>query len=410
MAIDHIEDLRREFPGHFQDRDPKILADEVLRVPTLDPDPRRRRTDPDALDEETRESMEVIPEQDPAAPLEDWLAEQFPEVGLDPLPGELIDQLGNHPGGLTNDPQLPGAGHSIVIERLAFYLPFHSYRDWWGIYIFPEGILRIRQELAPFFQRYKITPKDQVKVAKRILYHHEYYHHATESFGTRLEAMLGRPCYLQGFNPLYQRTFLTSGCLEETCANSYAREKTIEKSLGSRVSKTVFRDEINHWIRGSLPGYKEAANTGNNWPSELRPEFYESCLNACLPLLGVPPRTLNFYGRQATWLAAGHFDRGIGDVRSRISYVIQKGSTIYNRLPTDVRTCIKGGSFKQKLRRLRIGQFLRQGGSHEVWEPFGGGRSVQIPRHDGVDIPKGTMRGILRQLGSSMSIDDFLNA
>lgn len=411
MAIDHISTLRSEFPGHFENRDPGIPVDKILRIPTLEPDPSRQRTGNDDSEVESSESREVVPDVDYGESLEDWIAEQPTDVWLEPLSDDQIGVYGDHPGGVANDPRPPGTGRSTIIERLAFYLPFHSYPDWWGIYIFPEGILKIRQELAPFFLKNSISPRDQVKIAKRILYYHEYYHHATESFATRLEGVFNQPCYLNGFTPLYRRTHLKPQCYEEACANSYAREKTIEKRVGLKVSKSQYRSEINRWFKGMPDGYAEAKDTGADWGSTLRPGFFESCLNECLPLLGIPARKLGPHAEVAAWLTAGHFDRGIGDVRSRISYMIQKGSPLYNRLPTDVRTCIKGRSFKQKLRSLGIGRFLKQGGAHELWVPSSGeGRPVPIPRHDGVDIPKGTMREILRQLGSTMSIDEFMRA
>jgi hypothetical protein len=407
MAIDHITELRREFPGHFKDRDLEIPDDDILRIPTLEPDPRQRSNQIEGHEEE---SAEDILGDDPATLLEDWLAEQEPEVLLEPMPGKWTDAFGGHPGGLTNDQVHPGSGRSTIIERLAFYLPFHAYKDWWGIYIFPEGILRIRQELASFFMQHQIVPREQVNISKRILYHHEYYHHAVESFATRLEALFGQSCYLNGFSPLYKRTFGTRHCFEETCANSYAREKTIEKSKSPSLPKDVLRSNIDNWFRGAPPGYAEANGTGTVWSKDVRTEFFESCLNACLPLLGVSPRSIGPYARSAAWLAAGHFDRGIGDVRTRICYVIPKGSPLHSRLPLDLRTCIKGRSFKQKLAQLRIARFIKQGGAHELWQPYAGGRAVPIPRHDGMDLPKGTMRAILRQLNSSMSIDEFLRA
>lgn len=355
---------------------------------------------------------------DPANVLEDELAGMDPFVDLGPLDPEMRERFGGHPGGIRDEDSSGLAGvvrKTTVIDRLAFYLPFHFYRDWWGIYIFPEGILRIRQELQPFFRTHGIAPNDQVRLAKQLLYHHEYYHHAVESFGTRLEAVLNQPCYVRGFSPRYQQTAHSSLCLEETCANSYAREKLLKNHAALGVGRRDLAAAINEWFEGQPAGYREACATTGSWPRTLRPKLYEDYTQA-IPGFGIPAlpgsnarppiagRSIN-----AAWSVAGHMDRGIGDIRSRIAYLIPKGSPIYNRLPTDARTCFKGGSFKQKLKSMGIARFHRQGGAHEIWESISNGHRVAIPRHDGVDLPKGTMRGILRQLGVAMSIDDFLS-
>ena len=408
VAISHIEELRSAFPHHFANRDPSGLSNEVLRIPTGEPDPSVRTTRP--IDEVASFDDDLSPESEPGKDLEDELAELPPEERLDPLSDNLTGLLGGFPGGPANNPS-GFQGGSTVIERLAFYLPFHAFPDWWGIYIFPEGIQKVRAELSGLFRSYGISPSAQVKVAKRLLYHHEFYHHATESFATRLEAVTSQPCYLKGFSPLYRSTFGTAKCLEETCANSYAREKTISKASSLGITKKQYSDAINAWFRGQPPGYEQAHRTNGSWGEKVRAEFYETCVNACLPMLGAATRSLPPTASAAAWSAAGYFDRGIGDVRARIFYLIPKNSPFHKRLPADVRTCMKVQNFKQKLHKLRIGKFWKQGGCHERWLPFSGkGKPVPIPRHNGVDIPKGTMRSILRQLGCNMSIDEFLAA
>ena len=59
-------------------------------------------------------------------------------------------------------------------------------------------------------------------------------------------------------------------------------------------------------------------------------------------------------------------------------------------------------NYRQLTRRLRkLGcEFVRQApGSHEIWWNPRNGRFTVIPRHGGRDIPTGTLRTILRQLG-----------
>ena len=404
MATEHISKLRREFPAHFDNKEPKINQDDYLRIPTQEPDPTRGWSQ---KDDNGNVIIEEYQFEDPAESVEKALAEMPIDEFLEPLPDEMTDAFGGHPGGLRNDPN-PASG-SNIIERLAFYLPFHIYPKWWGIYLFPEGIQVVRREFDYFFRKHNVPAQEQVRIAKSLLYHHEYYHHATESFATRLEAVFNLPCYLNSFHTLYKSTFGTMDCLEEACANSYSREKTVELSI-TGTDRAEFRKAIDCWFRSAPPGYAEAAGTGVSWNKNLRSKFYENCLDACVLTMGGPRRGLSNSARSSIWSTTGYFDRGIGDVRSRISYLIRKGSPLYNRLPVDARTCLKGRTFKQKLVSLKIGRLLRQGGSHEIWTPIGGGKSVAVPRHDGVDIPKGTLRSILRQLGSSMSIEEFLSA
>ncbi|MCL6643288.1 MAG: type II toxin-antitoxin system HicA family toxin [Candidatus Bipolaricaulota bacterium] len=52
----------------------------------------------------------------------------------------------------------------------------------------------------------------------------------------------------------------------------------------------------------------------------------------------------------------------------------------------------------KKLRGLGC-EFVRQGpGSHEIWWNPANRRFTTIPRHEGRDMPRGTMRKILRDL------------
>lgn len=51
-------------------------------------------------------------------------------------------------------------------------------------------------------------------------------------------------------------------------------------------------------------------------------------------------------------------------------------------------------------------EFDRQAkGSHEIWYNPGTKRSTTIPNRPGVEIPKGTLKAILKQAG--LSLDEF---
>ncbi len=62
----------------------------------------------------------------------------------------------------------------------------------------------------------------------------------------------------------------------------------------------------------------------------------------------------------------------------------------------------------KKLRKLDC-EFVRQApGSHEIWWNPANRRFTSIPRHKGKDLPKGTVRAILRHLG--IEPDEFWQA
>ena len=200
MAINHIDQIRNAMPQHFKDLDHLLPMDDYLVIPTNEPGDIKKQNEEDEIFEKRTEDEF----QDPAGGLEEALdgIDEF-EPLEDPTPEEL-EGFGGHPGGLTKDsqdPNDPSQEKSTIIERLAFYLPYHCYPKYWGIYILPEGILTIRREMRKHFNFYNKGPRYQTRLAKRILYHHEYYHHMIESFGSRLEAVLNQPCYLQGFSP-----------------------------------------------------------------------------------------------------------------------------------------------------------------------------------------------------------------
>jgi hypothetical protein len=400
MAIRDIDSHRKSFPTFYRDRDPVIKEDDYL----LFPEP-----DPESLDH-PEESI-YSPELDIESVLAGILGNQQDEFPIIEPTEEEVGQFGGHPGGLMGGDGTDTNGSTSGIDTLAFYLPFHEFPRWWGIYLFPEGILTVARRLRPLFDRAGLDPRMRVRVSKQILYHHEFYHHMAESFATRLETILNGPCYITGFSDLYRKTKLTPLCREETCANSYARERILARSKNIGVDGSEFRTALNDWFGNQPQGYKQAKETTSGWDRGFRPQFFEDCIREVFGSSYKPKA-----GDLDAWNAAGYLDRGIADKRTPVSYIIRKGSPLHQRLPANLRTCVKGGNFKQKLKKLKIAKFEKDGKKHELWRPLSDGiavpnsRLVPIPRHDGVDIPKGTMRGILQQLGYSMSIDEFLSS
>jgi hypothetical protein len=102
---------------------------------------------------------------------------------------------------------------------LAYYLPFHFYRDRWGIYIRDMGIL----ELASHIVSNDWLSDDEewlIGFAAKCLFLHEFFHHSTEVACSRLEyplpaARLGNDHY----TPYFKDN--VASYIEEAVANAY---------------------------------------------------------------------------------------------------------------------------------------------------------------------------------------------
>ena len=315
MAKEDIDKIRQALPKHFENLDDQLLIDEdnYQIIPTDDPgDVNLQREE----DYHIREPEGMYPTSD------EIIEHENAQVDIDEIrpqdPSEKeINAFGGHPGGLIKNPN-GSTGKTTPIDALAFYLPYHSYPNYWGIYLLPEGIIQIMIEMKDFFKYHKISQLDQVRICKNMLYHHEFYHHRVESFGTRLEAVLNQPCYLNGFTPRYNTTALTSDCFEEICANSYTREETLRKIHCNSKLKDDLKMAINDWFRNQPDGYKQASNTNSKtWVTEFRVKLYEDYLKSCPGIQGSPRPPANSI--ESVWNAAGYLDRGIGNVKSKIS-------------------------------------------------------------------------------------------
>ena len=67
-------------------------------------------------------------------------------------------------------------------------------------------------------------------------------------------------------------------------------------------------------------------------------------------------------------------------------------------------------TYKELIKKIRKAgfEFDRQAkGSHEIWYNPNTGRRTTVPNHPGVDIPKGTLRAIIREAG--LTLKEFLN-
>ncbi len=312
--------------------------------------------------------------------IEDWLYPDEQPSSYD----------GPHGYGPETPPLQKGGDNSYNPETdvLAFYLPFHSYRFKWGVYIYLEGIQRITCALQDYSHAHSISKYEQLLTAYRLLCFHEKYHHAIEVFTTRLETVLEKPCHQDIMNQ-YRRAKGTPLCYEETCANSYAREKVLETA--SSASKKALAAAINKFFSGQPAGYREAANTTQkSWTDHTRKLLY-------LDYLAAAKRTSSSKIDTNFWDLSGNWDQGSRDINDRVLIITRKDSKLA-KSRAGVVLELKTGQFKKRLGKLGAKK-SKEGARHEKWT-CNGNKSV-IGRHDSVDVNRNTARNILDQLGLS---------
>lgn len=136
------------------------------------------------------------------------------------------------------------------IDALAYYLPFHFYRQW-GIYIKESGLLALTRalddELSPGWKSC-ISPDDRLQFACMILLNHEKFHFQTEVACSRLQhshapANWLYPNFVENSHP---------AVMEEALANAYALNMTM-KSKGAAVR--ALRAACKAFLRNCGPGY-----------------------------------------------------------------------------------------------------------------------------------------------------------
>lgn len=273
--------------------------------------------------------------------IEDYIAEDVEEepnadaveeMGEGEKPtGEEIEIFGGHPGGVVE---------GMVTN--AFYLPFHMYWRYWGIYIYPDGIRRKNRELKKWYQRHGHqfpACLNHWEFGLTYLINHEVYHHRCESFGTRLETITTYPWYL-AFSDRYKQVVMTDDCYEEACANCNARETTVKdygklfpKDKGRKM-KNLLRRAINEKVSSDLPGYKLSREHGADWELTARPGLFEDYLDH--PDQSNPrPTTRGLLvgeARQAAWLLSNYVDSGICPYKGMTYYLVKPGTSLHNRI------------------------------------------------------------------------------
>lgn len=93
---------------------------------------------------------------------------------------------------------------------------------------------------------------------------------------------------------------------------------------------------------------------------------------------------------------------------NQFCYLINKNSQIFKIVPKYIKA-IRYRDLIKKLKKIANIEFIRNSaGSHEIWSSKDGNKTV-IPKHIS-DIPVGTIKSILKDLGINMSFEEFLRA
>ena len=90
------------------------------------------------------------------------------------------------PQGVFTTTSAPG------VDAIAAYLPWHFFRDAWGIYVYQQAFFGFSRDLADLASE---SPTTIAPIAFRQILFHEWTHFAFEIVATELEDALKRPLY-----------------------------------------------------------------------------------------------------------------------------------------------------------------------------------------------------------------------
>ena len=312
---------------------------------------------------------------------------------------------GRYPGAST----FGGSSPIPPIDALAFYLPFHYYPKWWGIYLTFEGVYFLTSEITKRAHGHGVPWYVARDFAKVFLFRHEFFHHKVETLATRMECVTRTSCYKTGIEDRYQATKFTSDWIEESLANAYALKMAFEAFSKKGVYHKKYLDPcmlaLIEIVNDSDEGYRQGTDydlgdflrTGKTY-EDATCEISEVYLTACFP--HIKSSGLSF------WQTANRMMNPIANIISRTNYIISKYSKICRRLPLDhyfakpnkIIKAIKNYGIELKL-VSKSGK-----GSHQKYKVMSGpcyGHTFELPRKPQC----GTIKDIWKQAtGESLSL------
>lgn len=224
----------------------------------------------------------------------------------------------------------PKEGPSNSIEALAFYFPFHYHLRCWGLYILFDGMLKLAKDIYDFGKT-TISPIDAIAASRLFLYSHEHFHFQVECFATRLELAHRKPFCIYGFEDMYNKTFGTNLCLEESLANAYALQEIKKKFKNEQIFKALF-----HCVKNSPPGYCLGIEYHENKDFDIgRARFSEDNVQHCLQHPKIfPSNSGNLIGQLNSmnpefWQLTPGWYAPILNLKPRVEYLVHKNSLKY---------------------------------------------------------------------------------
>ena len=321
-SLDSIDSLSVDYPELFEDRgDP--FTDDIIITDVINPG--------GASDENIASSGNI---------LDDFLSRG--DDVIDNYCNNNVFNNNNMPG--LPRGRYPGApifgGSSPIppIDALAFYLPFHYYPKWWGIYLTFEGVYFLTSEITTRAHGHSVPWYVARDFAKVFLFRHEFFHHKVETLATRMECVSRTSCYKTGIEGRYQATKFTSDWIEESLANAYALKMTLEafnkKGIYHKKYLIPCMESLIEIVKDSDEGYRQGIDydlgdflrTGKTY-EDATCEMSEEYLSACFP--HIKSSGLSF------WQTANRMMNPIANVKSRTNYIISKYSRICRQLPVD---------------------------------------------------------------------------
>lgn len=149
----------------------------------------------------------------------------------------------------------------------AWYCPIHFFGEAWGIYIRESALFSISTDIARQvnWSQVKVNKSKMaqqlLRAAFYVLFLHEQFHHKVESLGLRMMVAASKQFYIPYSRGVYQATFRTDDCLEESLANaeSYRRFK---ESTYKNIFDTAIHGGLLEYLltsfKGAPPGYRRA--------------------------------------------------------------------------------------------------------------------------------------------------------
>lgn len=193
------------------------------------------------------------------APVPEWLLGATAET-VTVVDGEVTIRTEGEIG-----PAAQGTPPPTSTDDLAFYLPFHFYRDAWGIYVRASGVWTLARQLS------SDPALDDLRFAYNALLLHERFHFLTEYAAARLEVVAAVSRYREYFG------MSDAALLEEATANAHAVTRLPRRGHELRL------DALRRWMLQQPSGYRDFKNS-------LPPRFAEALRTAVWHMFRAPSR------------------------------------------------------------------------------------------------------------------------